>query len=304
MPKAVQIDDFAVKLDVVCKKLNLSRGKLAQQVGIDKSMVGRWIAGASRPAGNTLMRLNDVVAKTIPGFTAASWDLTANDLAARLGIASPPPGETAVVPDGGADGVKTAADFFAALKTVRRTTEDIDALAGVYAGFYDHWSATAANSGAILFRRCRIWRDGDALRIEVVSGVANWTGVCVMAGASLVAVLESTLFPGLALATMGGAHGRHARRLAGLAMVYQHSRNLGSFVSYPIVLDFLQPMSGDREADERLWRTLAAERRDLIEEEEIRTAVPPELLAVLRPVIGTKRADGAIDHILSMPFVD
>ena len=63
MPKAVDIEDFAAKLGLVCKRLNWSRAKLAQQIGMDKSLVGRWLVGTSRPTGNSLMLLNDALAK-------------------------------------------------------------------------------------------------------------------------------------------------------------------------------------------------------------------------------------------------
>ena len=49
MPKSVDIEDFAAKLALVRQQLDWSRAKLAQQVGIDKSLAGRWTNGVSRP---------------------------------------------------------------------------------------------------------------------------------------------------------------------------------------------------------------------------------------------------------------
>src|SRR5258708_38705189 len=126
MPKAVEIEDFAAKLGLVCKRLNWSRAKLAQQVGIDKSLIGRWLAGASRPTGNSLMRLNDAVSKSLPDFTAASWDLASAALAAHLGVAAVPIAEstslTSISPTstGPTTAPETMADFVAGLRSVSR----------------------------------------------------------------------------------------------------------------------------------------------------------------------------------------
>src|SRR5262245_50742000 len=91
MPKSVEIEDFAAKLALLAKRLNWSRAKLAQQVGIDKSLAARWLNGNSRPTRNSLMQLTAAAAQSITGFTAADWDLAPGEFALRLGIAQPAP---------------------------------------------------------------------------------------------------------------------------------------------------------------------------------------------------------------------
>jgi len=86
-PKSVDVENFAVKLTLLAKRLNWSRAKLAQQVGVDKSLAARWLNGNSRPSGNSLMQLTSAVAQAIDGFTRPIWDLTAEQLSRRLGIA-------------------------------------------------------------------------------------------------------------------------------------------------------------------------------------------------------------------------
>ena len=63
MPKSVDVEDFAAKLALLTKRLNWSRAKLAQQVGVDKSLAARWLNGNSRPTGNSLMQLTTAVAQ-------------------------------------------------------------------------------------------------------------------------------------------------------------------------------------------------------------------------------------------------
>ena len=86
MPKSADVEDFAAKLALLVKRLNWSRAKLAQQVGVHKSLAARWLNGSSRPTGNSLMQLTTAVAQAIEGFNAADWDLTPEHLARRLGI--------------------------------------------------------------------------------------------------------------------------------------------------------------------------------------------------------------------------
>ena len=86
MPKSVDVEDFAAKLALLAKRLNWSRAKLAQQVGVDKSLAARWLNGNSRPTGNSLMQLTSAVAQRDRRFTAADWDLTPEQFSRRLGI--------------------------------------------------------------------------------------------------------------------------------------------------------------------------------------------------------------------------
>ena len=46
--------DFARKLGLVLEALNLSRGRLAQTVGVDKSAVSRWVSGVQAPSDHNL----------------------------------------------------------------------------------------------------------------------------------------------------------------------------------------------------------------------------------------------------------
>ena len=86
MPKSVQIGEFAAKLTLVAKRLNWSAGRLAQQVGVDKSVVARWLNGDSRPTAHSLMQLTSAVAQTDEGLAAVDWDLPIDQFRQRLGI--------------------------------------------------------------------------------------------------------------------------------------------------------------------------------------------------------------------------
>src|SRR5262245_37812695 len=76
--------DFAQKLGVVLKATNLSRGRLAQTVGVDKSVVSRWASGVQVPSDHNLSLLTEAIARHRAGFERRDWDLDATRFADRL----------------------------------------------------------------------------------------------------------------------------------------------------------------------------------------------------------------------------
>ncbi|MBV8189351.1 MAG: helix-turn-helix domain-containing protein [Alphaproteobacteria bacterium] len=82
------VPEFARKLELVLKALNLSRGRLAQAVGIDKSVVSRWASGATIPTDHNLTLLTEVVARHRPGFGRFDWDRSVTSFAESLGVAA------------------------------------------------------------------------------------------------------------------------------------------------------------------------------------------------------------------------
>jgi hypothetical protein len=67
-------EPFAKKLGLMLKVLSMSRARLAADLGVDKSVVGRWVSGAVQPSAHNLSLLSALIAQRIPGFTALDWD--------------------------------------------------------------------------------------------------------------------------------------------------------------------------------------------------------------------------------------
>lgn len=95
----VAAPDFARKFGLVLKALNLSRGRLAQTVGIDKSVVSRWASGTQVPTDHNLSLLTEAIARYKPEFTRLDWELGDEAFAARLGIAPAAAEMPALAPD-------------------------------------------------------------------------------------------------------------------------------------------------------------------------------------------------------------
>jgi hypothetical protein len=79
------VEAFGRKLELALKRLSMSRARLAADLSVDKSVVGRWVTGAVRPSGHNLSRLSALLAVRIPGFSALDWDRDLAGFAEALG---------------------------------------------------------------------------------------------------------------------------------------------------------------------------------------------------------------------------
>jgi transcriptional regulator with XRE-family HTH domain len=82
----MSVPEFADRLSLVLKALSISRGQFAADLGVDKSLVGRWCSGTVRPSSQNLARLTQAIAQKRPGFTLHDWDADLPALAERVGI--------------------------------------------------------------------------------------------------------------------------------------------------------------------------------------------------------------------------
>jgi transcriptional regulator with XRE-family HTH domain len=300
MPKSVEIADFAIKLELVCKKLNWSRAKLAQQVGVDKSLIGRWLGGSSRPTGNSLMRLNEAVGRTLHEFTAAAWDLPPPAFAAGIGLALPP-ADHGKQPGSPSPAALATTDILKRLRVFQGTAADLDTLTALYAGFYRLWFAGFLNNGTVCRRACWIRRDGETLRFDAGGGMVIYSGECAATTERLYLTGENPVFDGLIFLSVGRSRRASSARLSGIFVFYIMSEE-GGIAAVPAVMERLASAGTDTAADARTWARLAAEAADFPTEAAARAAVPEKILTALRPVLDPRRK--AFDHILVMPPLD
>lgn len=66
--------EFAARLGLALKQANISPSALGAAVGVDKSVVSRWLAGRVRPTQHNLARIAAVIAERIPGFSMLDFD--------------------------------------------------------------------------------------------------------------------------------------------------------------------------------------------------------------------------------------
>ncbi len=85
--------DFPSRLLLVLKALSLSRGRLAAELAVDKSVISRWLSGGQAPSGQNLANLTGLVAGRRPGFTLLDWEADLDTLAAKLGVGAAEAGQ-------------------------------------------------------------------------------------------------------------------------------------------------------------------------------------------------------------------
>jgi len=155
---------FSRELDFVLKALSMSRGRLAQEAGLDKSLVGRWVAGTVNPSAHNLEKVTAAIARRQPGFSMLDWDRPLAAIAERLGgsVDSPAPVVATLPP-------ATLTFPFditgpARVETARRGDE--------YCGFYWNYRYAFGRPGRIA-RTAVMIRPKDGL-LEVCKGAAGF----------------------------------------------------------------------------------------------------------------------------------
>ena len=292
MPKSVDIEDFAVKLAMLTKRLNWSRPKLAQQVGVDKSLAARWFNGSSRPSGNSLMQLTGAAAQAIEGFTAADWDLTPTQFSARLGLALPVAAPAAAAP---------VSRLTLGLRNPPPARTWGAAYVGLWSGFYQSFT----NRGVARMTVAEFLLDDSGLRLAYTDGFFNCVGAALATNSHLQAVCEIIpLDNHLIFFSFNAAHD-----MQGVAIIDGVSSAIGpddTPAAGPMILfridDRLDPT-----VTFELLSARVAQVNDRIESEAARTGdplalsqqfVPRDVLIRLFPRVGIVREDGGIDHLL------
>ena len=84
--RLMRLENFSDKLALVLKTLVMSRTGLAAAINVDKSLVGRWVAGTVTPSEHNLANLTRYIATQIDGFTLLDWERDLPGFSGKLGI--------------------------------------------------------------------------------------------------------------------------------------------------------------------------------------------------------------------------
>jgi transcriptional regulator with XRE-family HTH domain len=297
MPKSVDVEDFSAKLALVAKRLNWSRAKLAQQVGVDKSLAARWLNGNSRPTGNSLMLLTAAVAQMVDGFTAADWDLTPGRFASRLGIEAAPRSASLA-------GRSAGRMVLSGLRNPPDPTWGA-AYAGLWAGFYQSFT----NRGVARLCAVEFQVADDGLYFAFTDGSFLGEGTAVATHTHVHAICEiASLDNHLVFFTFNAAPDVQGPSVIdGLTNAFAADAMPSCA---PLLLFNVGEAADDRSIDVRSLMRAVASANDGIESAVARTGdplaaagqfAPAEILRVLFPLVGAAQADGQTDHVLRMP---
>jgi hypothetical protein len=291
MPKSVDIEDFAAKLGLVVRRLDWGRARLAQQVGIDKSLAGRWLKGESRPTPHSLSRLTSAIGSTMAGLKGGDWDLPLDRFALRIGVA-PPVGAPS------ADHVPETRLMLGGLKSPP-PAEWGEPYLGLWAGFYQGFT----NKGRVRIGAVQFFINDLGLRCRATEGNFLGEGPALATRTHLQCLFDVGPFHDrLAFCMFNAVHGPKAAIIDGLFCVGDAA---GTPTSSPTVLFRIDETLPDSDTvDMNSLAGVIGQLNEHALKEVTRTGDP---LAVVRDIAPPEVLQAAIpvgkrgDHVLRMP---
>jgi len=278
---------FAQRLDLVLKALSMSRARLAADLGIDKSLAGRWVSGAVQPSAYNLERLTVLVAGRCPGFTMLDWDRDLDALADQLGVQ---PASAPVAPPPAVREALLPPLPYGLVELAKRETRRRGA---AYEG---RWKATRlSSSGALRFmvEHALIRCDGDTLAFRHFGGGWEVRGWLLVLSVQLYGVICDASDDSLGFYVLNGVTAARANCIDGIFSTVCADRNLTPN-SQVVVFERV----GELGDDDDEWAATHIARSAVVAAEDIPEAVRA---AVARDAGPTAAANGG-DAMLRVPI--
>ena len=237
------IDSFPAKLALAMKRLSISRGRLAAEIRVDKSVVARWLNGVNAPSGENLSRLSAAIAARRPGFAELDWESDEIGFALSLGAG---PAMDGAPPSPAPAGPETWVPA-AVLEEARLTTE---ARGAAYEGFWRSTRPAIDQPGRFMHDRILIRRGDHGLltfRLTVVDMM--FEGVAFPSQAQLFALCADPYTGVFIFAILNSVLRHRADVMDGLSLTLQRSGG-GTPVAGALILERTGLLSDDPEADD------------------------------------------------------
>jgi hypothetical protein len=280
-------ESFAEKLAFALKALSLSRGHLAAELGVDKSVVGRWVTGAVTPSGANLAKLTALVERRASGFTQLDWDLQGDDFARAFGV-EPRGRENGGAPQFGDGPPLLLMDQVAATTRLR---------GGAYEGFFRSTRPYAQGPGLYMHDQMLIRRrENGLLGYYMLSGGVRVEGWALLLQNQLFSIGTEMTSGSLVFGIINGISTLKAGRLDGL-LLYCALDPSRTPTATAVVFDRLGDVSDDEEAD--MARLEAMDNSDAAEDGEDLDA---GLKAHLARDFGPSELAAGGDWLLRMPL--
>jgi transcriptional regulator with XRE-family HTH domain len=249
-------EGFAEKLALVLKALSISRGRLAADIGVDKSLVGRWCNGQVSPSAHNITRLTQALATRLPHlappFSMIDWDIDLSALAERLGVTvAPVPRVVGDLPTGFAewlqlsklrDAALASGTVSTALAGLWRTTRPVPEIPGKFV--HDYVIMQTTGDGPLSFR------------MGIFSH--RMIGWAIAVGDQMYCCCTNQSTGGSVFAILNRVHRAKIDVLDGVSIACMNDAG-GTPVAAAILLERIADLSGDPDADEARYEELLAE---------------------------------------------
>jgi transcriptional regulator with XRE-family HTH domain len=238
---------LAKKLELTLKVLSMSRARLAADLGVDKSVVGRWVSGAVQPSAHNLSLLSALIAERIPGFTALDWDRTLPSFAELIGA------------DLETVSGRSAADVMLGLPLVGMDQFiAATALRGeAYEGFWRSTRPYVLAPGRFVHDHGIVRRDANGLlRLRIGTGGTVVDGWVLPLGGQLYIVAIDVISGAVLFGLFNGVGTARADVVDGLVLA--PSLDAGRTpTAHAMIFERIGDLSGDPEADDKHFLELA-----------------------------------------------
>ncbi|WP_419814126.1 helix-turn-helix domain-containing protein [Glacieibacterium sp.] len=279
---------FAARLDLVLKALSMSRARLAADLGIDKSLAGRWVSGAVQPSAYNLERLTIYVAGKCPGFTMLDWERDLPQLAERLGVDM-----TVALPATPVAAPRNASLPplpYGLVELARRETRRRGA---AYEG---RWKVTRlSSSGAMRYmvEHALISQDGDTLNFRHFGGGWEVRGWLLVLSVQLYGVICDASDDSMGFYVLNGVTEARANCIDGIFSTVCADRHLT-----PNAQAVVFERIGDLADDDDAWATALIAKAAGVDADD----VPAHVRAAVAPDIGPKAAAAGGEAMLRVPI--
>ncbi len=273
---------FSERLTLVMKVLSISRGGLASALAVDKSLVSRWLSGATLPSDPNLARLTIYIARTIPHFTMLDWEADAAHMAARLGLTdSLDDIHAPSAPSSPRQDQPHPVDLpaFAQLPAFGTAIHETAARGPRYCGLWRAWMPTFGRPDAFHLEHTVLWQDGPWLGGVAVGVSYRWPLVGLIANGQLLLIMSDT--SDMVFRQFNRADEPIIDQIDGLMLAAASLPHQAPTCSR-VVMARLLPPDARRDDIEAALSSHAAERRILTPAE-----LPPGLLGGLLPDTGS-----------------
>lgn len=276
------VADLPLKLDMLMKATSLSRVALAQQLAVDKSLVGRWLSGSVHPTHHNLARLSSLMGDRFPGFRLADWFDDTKVLAERYGISLN--SSTEEITRNGVLG-----EFLEAVS-------DENAMRGAaYEGFWRTSRPSLLMPGDLFHDYGLIRRNpGGLIEVRMGGSGLEFEGYLIPFSGNIAVYLFDRVGRSPVTVMCKGVTLPRAMVLDGLLMLaaLDSARTPAAF---PIIVERVGDLTGDREADDRCYAEIVESMPEPLE------PLPPDVLkARLYRESGASAAEKGGDFFLSV----
>ncbi|HEX2593636.1 MAG TPA: helix-turn-helix transcriptional regulator [Rhizomicrobium sp.] len=293
-------DGFAARLDLALKALNVSRVQFAAMVGVDKSLVSRWLSSQVTPTAHNLARISDALAKVKPGFNTMQWERPLGEYQSFLGLS-----ESAATSGAYSDAPRGPAPAGGGLilQSLQLSAREIALSGHVYTGLYVVFRQRLLNSGIPHVEVAWLYQRDGAMHYRLTDGGNRTQGHVLILRNKLHLIGEGeTGRDGVTLHIINGTGDRHAMVMDGLLASVCGDRFFTPSLTKCVLLRIAHPLDD-----------LAAEEQRFLSTQERLAAInnagrgpeilPEEFAGALDNRSGFQREGGA-DWLLRVPSSD